>query len=633
MTVKKEGSPNSCQKNMRKLQFCQFFIFACCASAQWRRLVFTAVLASACGAFGQRERNATMPVPEGAKVMLQTDRSEYFLGENVMMRFVLENTSEKSFEAEFGGDYRGSTRSLRFIVTATDKSGETAPDPDSVKMNFGGMVGYKTIDSHASLTNSLLLMRYCWIDKPGRYTIRATHDFGWKEDEQRKRPAGEITLTFRMPTPDEAEAVVAAAEKLPEPNPYFSDGNAPPDFRLLRQQVYFKPLLRRAEKGNAKALDGIGGMATREATEALVSLSTNAASPLAKTAVSHLWERLPNSAARWSVFQNVPPFTEESRQQRIEQSWDETLAPAVRQMARVLLERKDVDDITTGARIMCAIGTRADADSVLAAMNRALNPLVNPRTDPRGNTLDLPQPLRELLGAMNAIRSRGEYALPEHLGGEAQFLLYFTWLKNSPLPRPPRWQNTLDAFGGGNKYPTRIAALESIPIPIPDACMKFVMERLNDKDIGVCRVACDVAGASGDAVFIKPLLEIIATEHDRWLLGQASEALKKLGSRYDLFEAWADRLNEDEEVGSLARSALQELAVGKAGSTIMRTALSREERLALRREWKKFLEEHADEIRQGDTISLDNPAITPALLGPETQMYFPDGKVWPPAEK
>ena len=65
----------------------------------------------------------TQPVPEGAKVTLEFDRADYFLGENVLVHFVLQNTGDTPFEASWGGDYRGASRRLRFTVTATDEAG------------------------------------------------------------------------------------------------------------------------------------------------------------------------------------------------------------------------------------------------------------------------------------------------------------------------------------------------------------------------------------------------------------------------------------------------------------------------------------------------------------------------------
>jgi len=57
--------------------------------------------------------NATHFVPAGAKVTLEVDRHEYFIGENVPVNFILENTGDQPFVAEFGGDYRFASRSTR----------------------------------------------------------------------------------------------------------------------------------------------------------------------------------------------------------------------------------------------------------------------------------------------------------------------------------------------------------------------------------------------------------------------------------------------------------------------------------------------------------------------------------------
>ncbi len=58
------------------------------------------------------------PVPAGAKVTLYADQQEFFLGENVLIHFCLENVGDEPFEISTGGDYRGSSRHLRFKVSA-----------------------------------------------------------------------------------------------------------------------------------------------------------------------------------------------------------------------------------------------------------------------------------------------------------------------------------------------------------------------------------------------------------------------------------------------------------------------------------------------------------------------------------
>src|SRR5882757_4844823 len=73
---------------------------------------------------------ASQSVPKGAKVTLEFDRSDYALGENVLVHFVLENSGDKPFTFSYGGDYRGGSRPLRFQVTAMDDAGHPAEDPD-----------------------------------------------------------------------------------------------------------------------------------------------------------------------------------------------------------------------------------------------------------------------------------------------------------------------------------------------------------------------------------------------------------------------------------------------------------------------------------------------------------------------
>jgi len=73
-------------------------------------------------------------------------------------------------------------------------------------------------------------------------------------------------------------------------------------------------------------------------------------------------------------------------------------------------------------------------------------------------------------------------------------------------------------------------------------CLAFVKNRLVDDDLGVIRAACSVAGRSGNKQFLKPLLEIIATENHEWLLREATDDANKLGAGFDMLNVWADRL-------------------------------------------------------------------------------------------
>ena len=78
-------------------------------------------------------------LPEGAKITVAPRKEKYFLGENILLDFTVANTGAKPFNVDFGGDYRGSTRHLRFKVVATDARGNRVEDPDPDGFCMGGL--------------------------------------------------------------------------------------------------------------------------------------------------------------------------------------------------------------------------------------------------------------------------------------------------------------------------------------------------------------------------------------------------------------------------------------------------------------------------------------------------------------
>jgi hypothetical protein len=396
------------------------------------------------------------------------------------------------------------------------------------------------------------------------------------------------------------------------------------DFGCLRQPVYLDPLLRRARAGDKRAFEGLGRIATPEATEALIWLASDLGFALAPCAAQTLNERLPlperanGIPGRWS---------DPLRRRLAERAWNPRFVADVRALAAKLIGREEACYVSAGARLIESVGTKEDAPAVLAALDRALIPTCNPRRDPKDNILDMPQPIRELLDAMRALRARG-FALGESVSGDAQILFYFQRLADAPPPRPPHWLQMLDAFGAAGRYPLREAALRSIPQPMPAECAKFVQRGLADRDLGVCRAACAAAGKSGNKEFLKPLLEIIATEHHEWLLREASASAQMLGAGFDLLEAWVDRLGED-SLYPLALDALQTVLEVPSGGHSGRTDLSRSERLALRSAWKVFLARHAKEIRAGKRFKLSDLEVKPALVGRARSWQLPNGTSWP----
>lgn len=582
------------------------------------------------GAQVTRESAAIAPVPPGAQVTLELERDWYFIGENVLVNFVLTNAGTEPFQASFGGDYRGAGRHLRFKVTATDEQGHLVEDPEPSPQCFGGMEREAKLQPGESYVESLPLMRYRKIDHAGRYTVRATHDFGWKQGEP-KRPIGEVEITFRLPSPAEAETVVKDMENLPEDprNSFGKRSVAYSDFSCLSHPVYLEPLLRRADKGKLQALEGISAMATPEATFALLTMAEAPESKLAKEALRVLINRLP---IRAETGHGAPPPQADIYQARrllSRRAWDPKLTKRVRALGTRLLASPEKDAVGSGARLMESIGVSSDREVVVAALGRTLNSVFPPRDDPRDNILDLPKPLPELLRATDALE-RGAPASHKDIRGDAGFLLYFHSFAGKEGPRPDNWQRLVEAFGEHARYPVQEAALQSIPEEVPPGLSNFVRRLLEDPDRGVMRAACAVAGRTRDRSFIKPLLELIATENHEWVLSEATEAARKLGAGVDLLLVWAERLG-DEHLYGLALDALEKVIDGLPGDSSGRTDLSRSERLALRAEWQAFLKLYLDELRQGKRFKIGEPALSPKLFGRARCWQLSDGSYWPAA--
>ena len=336
--------------------------------------------------------------------------------------------------------------------------------------------------------------------------------------------------------------------------------------------------------------------------------------------------RPPPEDVRWAPRDGYDPLL--ARRRLAERSWKPEFAPAARAVAANLLVQYDPATVALGALILYDIGTSDDTWPLFDALDRVLEPMCSPRTKPDDNILNFPTPIRELTEALMMLKARG-YDMGDVLAGNGRFLFYFLSLADTPPPRPDHWLERLEAFGTDRRYPLREAALRSIPVPPPSECLPFILHALEDPDPGVSRAACTVASQTGDPQFLQPLLDIIAAEHNEWLLREATGAAWKLNAGFPLLDTWADRLNE-EKLYYQAFDTLVTVMDFTSRSGGGRTDLSRGERLALRKAWKKFLARHEKEIRAGKRFATNDPAITTNLFGRARCWDLPDGTRWPP---
>ena len=164
------------------------------------------------------------PVPAHYSLAVKFDSPKYFLGENVLLDFIVQNTGTTPIVIGIGGDYRGTWRQTRFKIKATAEDGSTASDPHpNAEMScMGGMGGGKSLAPTDTFTQSLALLDYARVLKPGKYKIAVSHDLGWDVGTNLPTAVGQVE--FVMPSPDQASEVVERMYKLPKDHSYNLSG-------------------------------------------------------------------------------------------------------------------------------------------------------------------------------------------------------------------------------------------------------------------------------------------------------------------------------------------------------------------------------------------------------------------------
>jgi hypothetical protein len=112
-----------------------------------------------------------------------------------------------------------------------------------------------------------------------------------------------------------------------------------------------------------------------------------------------------------------------------------------------------------------------------------------------------------------------------------------------------------------------------------------------------------------------------------WALRSATSAALVLNARYEAARAWAAQLDNSKQWSN----ALSELATITTGSSSGSgtTNAEREQIVALRQRWEKFLAKHERDIRKGHTFDLGDPELPENLFAPHMQLTRKDGTSWP----
>jgi hypothetical protein len=576
------------------------------------------------------------PVPDGAVVSLRFSSAPLVVGGKIEAIFTLENKATSAFAFETGGDYRGSGFPLRCKVVVTDAQGNRMPDLTGSVPCFGGIVGTHTLKPGEKFDQTLPLLGYARLGEPGRYTLRVVHDFGWKATNERKHPVAEASFDLALPSAKQAASRVTALCEVKESEKEAS-WDASWELRKLGHPVYLPALKAKAQDGFAIALEGIAGIETVEATEALVELLKHPKKEIGNAAVCELIPRIPVDGGKGDSLPYFREWGQYDPARLPKLTWQRRFRNDVLAAGREFLAAKDTERVKCGGWIIAAIGSPKDMPVLRLALQWALDDFRQNRTSPTDDVLDEPGALYSLLPAVDALRERGYRS--DGIGRTAELMIFFRQLADKSIPRPPedKWMSTLQAFMAQNPASLREAALRAIPLPMNANWLKYVDERLEDEDLGVMKTACEVAGESEQKHFVAPLVQIVETCQHTWVLRAASDAAWKLGARTQLWEAWARRIT-DKELMYDALRVLMRVVDGKSHSGGGSSNLSRDERFTLRDAWLKFLAKHHDRLESGKLFAADDPALTTDLAGkqaadrgdPAISINLDNGRTWPP---
>ncbi len=576
-------------------------------------VIFLPVAAVASPVFG-----GAGPVPEGARVTLELDKAQYFLGENILVHFRLENVGDKPFSYSYGGDYRGGSRSARFKFSAIAPDGQPVADPDPSGFNEGGLGQTPVLKPGQRVYWSLPLIQYCRLDKPGRYTLKIRHDFGWTETPQRKCPVGEIGLTLTMPTPAEARQVLEEMDAPPLASRGWGEKSAPyPDFSALRYPVYLPLLLARTHGKTPEefgtALQGIGSIPTPEATLALLELAEDPDPSRAVAAVRTLNGRLPDPVLSGKL-NSRGPFrdpTASARSVLSQSAWRPQFAPQARSIARRLVVSPDPAAVTSAAYLLECVGTDADFSALMSALETAIQK-VPPIPVFEGFYPRSYGACAELERA-TLMRLQAGTRITPPLRTAAEQDVYLQSLTAQPSRRPSDWpQQCLTLLDSPVAYLrartlATLVTLFPLPPPLTDTLRQRLPTLLLDQNEDIQIAACALAQKIKDPALLAPVLQALTSARDFPLPNDLTNAAVFQGGRWEALKFWADHL--DDPARKMDALGMVQRILGPGGQGGYDSNYDAATGTALKAEWERFLLAHRQEIENGKTYSRDTPEV------------------------
>lgn len=589
-------------------------------------------------------------VPKHVKLTLRLPET-VVLGQEIPAALVVHNEGEQAFEITPGGDYRSTGYPQRMKVRVHDAAGKMLPELPREAYGFGGggISVPRTIGPGASEEVAFPLDCYVSFKEAGVYTITAGHDLGWKLDPLHPHPVAKGTVKVVLPGEDEAKRYVEAA--------FASQPAVPPSdisaalglqmkldktLSVLRHPLYLPLLISHAQAGSKSAVKGIGHIATPEATQALLGLLDHASAEVVETSAMQILRRLPSpedggkpaGGIYWGAEYQIDPL--------LPFSWDARFEQPLLKAALKLLWHKSEAVVRNAAQILQTRAQPDHAPQVLSVLEQSFVTRYELPAGWKANSFDLPGPQGVLLQILDGMRKRG-WRLENGNGGTAHQVAWLRQLADKEVTKPKgdAWKSSILTSMEYGPTALKVCALQALPQPLSDEAVKAVLKALDDEDLRVLRVACEVAGKSKRAEFVRPLSQIVELEHESFLQGSAYQAALECGARLELWQALAGAIPEKEcmhmAISSLIRGTLHLPESNGSGGN---TNFTREQRFAIRDAWRVFLQQHQKQLAAGDKVPPPDAATAAKLTGmnfqpgrPAAEINLKDGSRWPPRPK
>jgi hypothetical protein len=588
---------------------------------------------------GADKASASASEHAGAVVSLEFDKPEYFLGENILLRWRIRNAGDTPLKFSVGGDGRtpGAKRAIRFKVESYDEAGNPVPDPYPNPHNMGGFGGVGPLKPQEEHWEDLQLMRYREFTKPGKYTIQVYHDLGWEkrdsDSDYRYRDSSEIPpppreapvvtaeINLVMPNAAQAREVVDEMLSLPENSnrTWGEKGQPYADFELLRYPVYLPIVKELSESGDARGLDAIGAMAFPEATGALIELMDHNHPEISAKAGSLLFQRAP-------YIYDTPPSR---RSYLVERSWTDELKKLAMEPTWELLEGSDRDRLIRGARLVQSLGGKEDLPALVEVMERVLVTFRDDDVEQRAY-LRPATACETLTGASLQLLRRGAKPTGEPTT-PGQAAVWLMALGSDENFRPDGWRETLRGLARHDIPCIRDAALKQLPLPLAEADIELVAMAIDDKFEPVQGAACELAGKVKSEKFRGPLTKALEATDNEWVMRNAFSAAAECGVENDWrLEICVRRMRpRDNDWNMLMLQLLKDGAIESHGHSARAIENWSSILPGLRKSWLDFIEAHRQLLRKGTRFPASDPPLSPAMFPPGYRIHRNGQPPWP----